>query len=227
MKICLFIILTLTLSPIFSMQADKIITMSQIVQEYIEDRNMQKFSLRLLILQEYYHNGAYEEDIEYICQEAKEIFSLIKPKENSLIIFDIDDTALYHFYKTPNYKLIAKDHPHLNKKMLAIPIKPILELYKYLTSKNFKIAFISGRSSKLYTSAICELVDAGYKKFEHLLLMDASIHKYENVCSFKAEARKNLTENYNYEIIACIGDRDVDLIGEYTGLKIKLPNYLY
>ena len=43
---------------------------------------------------------------------------------------------------------------------------------------------------------------------------------------FKSKKRTELT-NEGYIIVGTVGDQWTDLEGPYTGIKIKLPNYLY
>ena len=44
--------------------------------------------------------------------------------------------------------------------------------------------------------------------------------------NFKTKERENLTKA-GYEIIATVGDQWTDLNGGFSGIKIKVPNYLY
>ena len=41
------------------------------------------------------------------------------------------------------------------------------------------------------------------------------------------EAKREVLVSKGYNIIACIGDQWSDLEGGSTGIKIKLPSYLY
>ena len=42
----------------------------------------------------------------------------------------------------------------------------------------------------------------------------------------KEQKRKEFA-GHGYNIIMCVGDQPSDLYGEYTGIKVKIPNYVY
>lgn len=42
---------------------------------------------------------------------------------------------------------------------------------------------------------------------------------------WKFQVRKELTRKYS--IVGCVGDRNADFEGGYTGYRVQLPNYLY
>ena len=42
---------------------------------------------------------------------------------------------------------------------------------------------------------------------------------------WKLDERRKLSSAYN--IVGCVGDRDADFLGGFTGHIVKLPNYIY
>lgn len=176
------------------------------------------FSYRLpiigtILIRRYYNSGAYERDVEKICKEAMTFFSKIPVKDDSLIIFDVDDTAVYNLdFRGEATGLITPK---------TVAILPVLELYKYLINRGFKIIFLTGRDICEGTKK--ELIDAGYTTFLDLLCMP--VINDDLTASWKAEKRKQLSQKYT--IVASIGDRKKDFFDNYNGHIVKLPNYLY
>lgn len=165
------------------------------------------------LIKRYYNSGAYDRDIEKICKEAIAYFSKIPVKEDSLIIFDVDDTAIY------NLEVRGEGTGIILPKTIAI--LPVLNLYKYLIIRGFKIVFITSRDYCDITKK--QLIDAGYTKFEDLICM--SVFNDNLTSMWKAEKRKQLSEKYT--IVSSIADRKKDFWGNYNGHIVKLPNYIY
>lgn len=178
-------------------------------------------------VQHYYESGKYDKELDEIFIAAKSQVEKIKIKNNSAAIFDIDDTALsnYQISKRLDYGYdfqIIQDWV-MSAKLPAI--KQTLEFYNYLKSKEVKIIFLTGRQSEEYDATYRNLVEQGYTNFDTLIVRSEQYRKI-SAAEFKSQKRKELTAK-GYEIIICVGDQWSDLYGDYTGIKIKLPNYLY
>jgi len=65
----------------------------------------------------------------------------------------------------------------------------------------------------------------GYTKFDTLITQREDELKLKSQ-EFKSRKHTELT-NQGYEIIGNIGDQWTDLNGPYSGIQIKIPNYLY
>lgn len=178
-------------------------------------------------VQDYYESGKYDKELDEIFIAAKSQVEKIKIKNNSAAVFDIDDTALsnYQISKRLDYGYdfqIIQDWV-MSAKLPAI--KQTLEFYNYLKSKEVKIIFLTGRQSEEYDATYRNLVEQGYTNFDTLIVRSERYRKI-SAAEFKSQIRKELTAK-GYEIIICVGDQWSDLYGDYTGIKIKLPNYLY
>jgi len=179
------------------------------------------------IVKDYYESGKYDEELNEIYSDAKSKIDKMKIKDNAAAIFDVDDTALsnYEISKRLDYGYdyqIIQDWV-MSAKLPAI--KQTLDFYNYLKSKGVKLIFLTGRNSDEYEATYRNLVEQGYKDFDTLIVRS---EKERNLGSaeFKSAKRKELVAA-GYEIIVCVGDQWTDLIGDNTGMKVKIPNYLY
>lgn len=178
-------------------------------------------------VKQYYESGKFDEELDAVIKEAKTKFDQIEIKNNSVVIFDVDETALN------NYELAEKmgfGYEHeMNKKwnaeMKTPAIPQVKELYDFLLSKGTKIIFLTGRNFPEYEVTYQNLVKEGYTVFDTLITQMDDERKMK-AKDFKSSKRVWLTEK-GYEIIAAVGDQWTDLEGEYHGIQIKIPNYLY
>lgn len=168
-----------------------------------------------LLIKRYYDFGVYEKDVEKICSKAKSYFAGLEVLDNSLIIFDVDDTAVYNFRYRATTNLKAPK---------TIAILPVLELYKYLVQKGFKIIFLSSRANEMSEFTKKELIGAGYTKFEDLICKPSKFSD-DYTAVWKAERRKELA--VKYRIVGSVADRKRDFFDNYNGHIVSLPNYLY
>lgn len=175
----------------------------------------------------YYESGKYEEEIEKVIEAAKDYFKDISEEENSVVIFDVDETALSNYEL--NKKLDFGYIPELWDKWIDEAKSPAIDavknFYNFLLEKNIKIIFITGRPDYQYKSTYKNLVEKGYTKFDTLITRNSSQYKI-NAVDFKSERRKELVEK-GYKIIGTVGDQWSDLKGEYHGYQVKIPNYIY
>jgi len=174
-----------------------------------------RFQLPVLgpvLIRRYYNYGAYEREVQKICEDAKNYFAKIPVAENSLIIFDVDDTALYNLRFRATTDLISPK---------TTAILPVLELYNYLMSKGFNIVFLTSRDNCERTKE--ELIKSGYKGFKDVICMREFDDNY--TAYWKGKKRKLLAQTYS--IVGSIADRERDFVGGNMGHRVKLPNYLY
>ena len=92
-------------------------------------------------------------------------------------------------------------------------------------TKEFKIIFLTGRNSNEYDVTYKNLIQEGYTTFDTLITQSKDDQKLKPQ-EFKSKVRTELT-NQGYEIIGTVGDQWTDLNGPYSGIQIKIPNYLY
>lgn len=179
------------------------------------------------IVKDYYESGKFDEEMYNVIEDAKEKFSKVEVNKNSAVIFDVDETALnnYDLAKLMDFGYVYELNKKWDQELKAPAIKQTQDLYFYLLSRGVKIIFLTGRNYSEYDVTFKNLIQAGYTKFDTLITQrkeEQSIKSQE----FKSNKRIELTQR-GYEIIGTVGDQYSDLTGAYTGIKIKLPNYLY
>lgn len=187
---------------------------------------LQNLSLLKDRIIEYHSSGQYDKDIQNICNGAWDKLKEIKPSSNSTVIFDVDETALsnYSFLKNVDFGYI----PFLWNKWIdsakAPAIKPVKALYDSVLKKGFKIVFLTGRWDFQYTATIKNLKKAGFAKFDTLIAVTTG--DTSTAALFKERERIKLTRA-GYSIICTIGDQYSDMKYKYTGIKVKLVDYMY
>ena len=208
---------------------EKLVNYRQAVQEFALTHDQAAFDEYKSLINRYYVSGAYEDHLRSICIKAKQYFEAFPLKENSLVVFDVDDTALYHFHIHDDFKFIWKDMPWLaqNRPLGKAPgIKPVLELYNYLIKKGFKVVFLTCRPDDVYDQTIIELHNAKFNVYEELICMplDLAQNPSSKYGLWKYTQRERLAKKYN--IVGNIGDRERDFEIGHNGYSVKLPNYL-
>jgi acid phosphatase len=178
-------------------------------------------------VQQYYESGKFAEELIAVIEEAKEKFSNIQFKDNSVVIFDVDETALdnYELAKQMGFGYVYELNKKWNAEMKAPAIKQVKELYDYLLLKGSKIIFLTGRNFPEYKVTYENLIRDGYTQFDTLITQIGDETKMKAV-DFKSAKRIWLTEQ-GYEIVGTVGDQWSDLEGECHGIQVKIPNYLY
>jgi len=179
------------------------------------------------IVKEYYESGKYNEEMREVINDAKAKFDKIKPANNSVVIFDIDETALnnYGLAKMMHFGYVYDLNKKWNEELKAPAIKETQELYFYLLDQGFKTIFLTGRNSNEYDVTYRNLIQEGYSGFDTLITQSKEDQKLK-AQEFKSKVRTELTAK-GYEIAGTVGDQWTDLNGPYSGIQIKLPNYLY
>jgi acid phosphatase len=178
-------------------------------------------------VKEYYESGKFDEELNAIIQAAKKEFVGVEFKNNSVVIFDVDETALnnYGLAELMGFGYVYEMNKQWNKELKAPAIPQVKELYEFLISKGAKIIFLTGRNIPEYEVTYNNLKQAGYSTFDTLITQRKQEDKL-TAQEFKNSKRKELTEK-GYVIIGTVGDQWSDLEGEYHGIQIKIPNYLY
>ena len=178
-------------------------------------------------IQQYYESGKFDEELNKVIEEAKEKFSKVDFKKNSVVIFDVDETALdnYGLAKEMGFGYVYEMNKKWNAEMKAPAIKQVKELYDYLLSKGSKIIFLTGRNFPEYRVTYENLKRDGYTTFDTLI---TQMDNERNLSSteFKSRKRVELTKK-GYDIIGTVGDQWSDLEGPDHGIQVKISNYLY
>ena len=212
MKHFLTLILTLSLTLfLFSCATEKPINLSIAREE----------------VQQYYESGKFDEELNEVIEQAKKEFAKIDFKKNSVVIFDVDETALdnYGLAKEMGFGYVYEMNKKWNAEMRAPAIKGVKELYNYLLSKGAKIIFLTGRNFPEYEVTYENLKQDGYTTFD-TLITQMDNERNLSATEFKSLKRAWLTKQ-GYEIVGTVGDQWSDLEGPDHGIQVKIPNYLY
>lgn len=200
-----------------------------VVLTFISCSSNQLVNLRTAkdIVKDYYESGKYNEEMKEVISDAKEKFDKVEVKNNSVVIFDVDETALnnYGLALQMDFGYVYDLNKKWNEELKAPAIKETQDLYFYLLNKGFKTIFLTGRNSNEYEVTYKNLIQEGYTGFDTLITQskeDKNLKSQE----FKSKIRTELT-NQGYEIVGTVGDQWTDLNGPYSGIQVKLPNYLY
>jgi len=178
-------------------------------------------------VKEYYESGKFYEELDNVIREAKNKFSKVEFTDNSVVILDVDETALnnYEISKKMGYGYVYEmvyDWTQ-NAKVPAFP--QVKELYDYLLSKGSKIIFLTARGYDEYDATYKNLINQGYTEFDSVITKSKNEYEMKSL-EFKSSKRIELTK-MGYEIIGTVGDQWSDLEGPYHGIQVKIPNYLY
>ena len=179
------------------------------------------------IVKDYYESGGYDKELDEVIADAKQKFSKVEIKENSVVIFDVDETVLnnYGLAKQMDFGYVYDLNKKWNEELKAPAIKQTQDLYFYLLNRGFKIIFLTGRNSNEYDVTYKNLIQTGYTVFDTLITQREDEQNLKTQ-QFKSTKRAELAAQ-GYEIVGNIGDQWTDLNGPYSGIQIKIPNYLY
>jgi predicted secreted acid phosphatase len=175
----------------------------------------------------YHESGKYDRDVNDAVSHAKEEFSKVDFTNGSVVIFDIDETALqnYEINKALDFGYISEPWHNWVLEAKAPAIRQVKELYDYLIIKGSKIIFITGRPLKEYEASKKNLLTQGYTQFDTIITRlpeEGSLTALE----FKT-GKRTLLVRKGYRIEGTVGDQWSDLEGNYHGIQVKLPNYIY
>jgi acid phosphatase len=175
----------------------------------------------------YYESGKFDEELNQVIEDAKKKFDNVEFRENTVVIFDVDETALdnYELAKKMGFGYVYEMNKQWNAEMKSPAIPQLKELYDFLLSKGSKIIFLTGRNFPEYEVTYQNLVKEGYTIFDTLITQIGEETKMK-AQEFKSGKRVWLTEQ-GYEIVGTVGDQWSDLEGEYHGIQVQIPNYLY
>ena len=122
--------------------------------------------------------------------------------KNPTVMFDIDDTLLY-----------------VNQDNSLTPIKSMIKLLNYCITNKFIVLIVTARDSVGLHYTLRELAQYGIR-YDYIYLRKSP---QDNHSLFKANVKRDYAL-HGFNIVMSIGDNDVDIIGDYSGYCIKLPN---
>jgi acid phosphatase len=177
---------------------------------------------------DYHDSGKWNEDIQYVINEAKTYLASQLGSSNRLaVVIDIDETALSKweqmhaadFAELPD----LFDQWYLSQKATAI--LPTLEFYRFALDNGCSIFFISGRPEKFRQVTEANLKKVGYTSWEKVILRPND-YQDPSIIPFKKKAREQISKK-GYQIIVNIGDQWSDLEGGFAERAFKLSNPAY
>jgi len=143
------------------------------------------------------------------------------------VLIDVDETALsnYDVSKKMGYGYVFEIVREWEMEGIAPAIPQVKDLYDYLIDRGAKVIFLTGRRNKVYEETYNNLKEQGYTLFDTLITRSDNEYKVPAL-DYKNSKRVELTEK-GYTIIGTVGDQWSDLEGQFHGVQIKIPNYLY
>lgn len=192
-----------------------------------EKVSLQNLDTAKKLVQNYYESGEFDKECRALFDDAKSQIEKIKLGENFAVIFDVDETALSNYNNTKEISFgYIREHWHNAILKADEPVIPeTKKFYDWLISKNIKVIFLTGRYEEIREATLKNLISTGYSQFDTLIVRNFQESKIP-AAEFKPAKRNELAEK-GYNIIASVGDQWSDLVGGNSGIKIKLPNYLY
>jgi predicted secreted acid phosphatase len=131
----------------------------------------------------------------------------IKTQNKTAVMFDIDDTLL---------EVIEND----NGRFILKPIKPIINLLNECLKNDIIVIIITARDN-IYRSQTIRDLNKWNIKYSGLYCRQSPEQDYDN---FKSDIKEHLFKNFGLKIVMSVGDNWIDIIGDYSGFCIKLPN---
>lgn len=176
---------------------------------------------------EFYTNGSIESEIDEIISGYIDQLQKVEVLEKTAAVFDIDETTLSNFdyYRSSGFTWTQESWDEWTLSGGPKVIPPSYKLYSFLIQRGIKIIFITGRSEDEFPRTMKNLYNQGYTVYDTLICKPESLN-HLTAQEYKTKTRQELTE-LGYTIIVNVGDQYSDILGANSGLRIKLPNYMY
>jgi acid phosphatase len=179
---------------------------------------------------DYYNSGGYDTELNAILDEVIPYIDNIQvEKGKTAIVFDLDETLLSNekfYYEIYKGLTVHNDSTEAAWIMSSGPTAlPTKRLYDYVLGRGFTIFIITGSSASAQPYIENNLKNNGYTGYTQLICKPQQFED-TTALAYKSYYRKQLTEQ-GYNIVANVGDQYSDMGGGYSGMFIRLPNYLY
>jgi hypothetical protein len=179
----------------------------------------------------YYKSGGHDAELNAIIDEVIPYLEKIPvEKGKTAIVFDLDETLLSNvvlYEEIADGKIAFVDSTWgwwvrgLNS--FALPTK---RLYDYVVERGFVIIFITGSDDNLQGYIAENLKRNGFDTYNEFICRPKEFYN-STAFEYKSYFRKKLTEEKGYNIVANAGDQYSDMGGGYSGMFIRIPNYVY
>lgn len=182
---------------------------------------------------EYMIGEKYESDCEVVGKFSAEFVKgvTVGGDGRDAWVFDIDETLLSNvpYYQDVGFGSKIFNETSFNDwvNLADAPALPAsLSFYRKLQELGFTIFLLTGRSEHQRNVTEANLLFAGYRNWERLILRGAS-DQGKSATSYKSEKRQELM-NEGYRIHGSSGDQWSDLWGYAVSTRsFKLPNPMY
>ncbi|KAI6671858.1 hypothetical protein NL676_006743 [Syzygium grande] len=175
----------------------------------------------------------YREDSKVVAREAVLYARSLRLAGDGkdVWVFDIDETSLSnlpyyakHGFGVEPYNATSFNQWVLKGKAPALP--ETLKLYQEVLKLGIKPIFLTGRSEDQRKITSSNLRNAGFHKWE-MLILKGSDYSGTTAVVYKSNDRRKVVES-GYRIIGNIGDQWSDVLGTQAGNRtFKLPDPLY
>ncbi|XP_060211448.1 acid phosphatase 1-like [Lycium barbarum] len=184
-------------------------------------------------VRQYIEGRGYKMDIDRVSNEAGAYAKSVNLGEDGkdVWVFDVDETLLSNlpYYSEHGYGLEVFDSVEFDKwveKGKAPALGSSLKLYQEVLSLRFKVFLLTGRSERLRSVTMENLVTAGFHDWHKLILRGPDDHG-KKAATFKSERRSEMVEE-GFRIVGNSGDQWSDLLGSsMSSRSFKLPNPMY
>lgn len=175
----------------------------------------------------YYTNGTYEQELAEVLDKAASQINDIRSENNSVVIFDLDETSFNNFEQIKKYDFGFDFNTWENwiQQGAAPPIVPVRNFYNTLKQKGFKTVFLTGRNENQYNATLKNLKEAGYAGYDTLIVRRTAEMNLP-AGEYKLAKRNELTTK-GYHIVMNVGDQASDFYGGTNGIVVRVPNYIY
>ncbi|HRE41290.1 MAG TPA: HAD family acid phosphatase [Ignavibacteria bacterium] len=174
----------------------------------------------------YYNSGGFDNEINDISDHYISLLQNISVTEGkSAIVFDLDETLL------SNIKLYERNTEWYDTtwsnwvKGLNSFAMPTKKIYDFAKEKGFKIILITGSPDTLEEYIKENLKRNGYDGYDTLICRPPQFYT-TTALEYKSHFRKLFSES-GLTIEANCGDQYSDMGGGYSGIFMRIPNYIY
>ncbi len=185
------------------------------------------------VVERYYDSGQWTRDTVPQLRKARAALldglQHLRKGRKPAIVLDIDDTSLSQYRCRKPGDLPFDDGARGVACVQSAALTPIVEtraLYRLALRKGVKVFFITGRVRAMRPATVKNLREAGYTRWQRLILRPAADLAAPSVVPFKSGERRKLVRA-GYQILVNVGDQRSDLEGGFARRTFKLPNPMY
>ena len=179
------------------------------------------------LVSQYYKSGKFDRDVDSIVAVAMQQLDQCTINRGDAAVFDVDETAVsnYSHIASMDFGFRLDIWNNWVREGAAPAIPQVRKLYDALRAKGVKIIFLTGRMDEFVPATRKNLAEQGYEVYDTLITREKN-DGFQSTGAFKTATREKL-DGSGYHIIMCVGDQESDMLGGHTGIKVKIPDYIY